>query len=768
TTVTVNTPPTVSATQSQTVCAGTKVTLSGSGASTYAWDNGISNGVEFTATETKTYTVTGTDANGCTNTATTTVTVNTPPTVSATQSQTVCAGTKVTLSGSGASTYAWDNGISNGVEFTATETKTYTVTGTDANGCTNTATTTVTVNTPPTVSATQSQTVCAGTKVTLSGSGASTYAWDNDISNGVEFTATETKTYTVTGTDANGCTNTATTTVTVNTPPTVSATQSQTVCAGTKVTLWGSGASTYAWDNGISNGVEFTATETKTYTVTGTDANGCTNTATTTVTVNTPPTVSVNSTTICAGGQTTLTANGASSYSWSNSASGASINVSPGSTTTYTVTGTSNGCTGTAVAKVTVNPVPSVSVSRASFTVCTNNSISLSLAGASPANGTWSIVSGGGSINGGNYIAGGSSENVTLRYEYSNGSCSNATTITINVSNCQVLCTYTQGYYGNTGGMSCNGIDPETGNSLGQSTTLERLKSAFNNAGVSEVTFGDRSKGKFFIFRSSDVASTSSNIFKMLPGGGTPTSLNANANGWTSTASGDSKSPVNNKGKIVNNLLSQTITLWLNIQTSSRLGSWTLPKSFKTVKPDCGTTKIDGLSATTTTVTPSLVGYSVNDLLKLANRALGGALGGNDPSLNDIFTTVDQINNAFDQCRYLVSQEAPSTYKTASLTEETMFRTVTENTEIVSTVVAYPNPFVSKVSFLIKAKLNGRATLGLYNISGLKIADLFDGEMTENQEQQVEYTVPSGSGVQTYIYMFQQAGQIVRGKIVGE
>ncbi|MHA8056961.1 hypothetical protein VR611_13540, partial [Aquirufa nivalisilvae] len=95
-------------------------------------------------------------------------TVNTPPTVSATQSQTVCAGTKVTLSGSGASTYAWDNGISNGVEFTATETKTYTVTGTDANGCTNTATTTVTVNTPPTVSATQSQTVCAGTKVTLS------------------------------------------------------------------------------------------------------------------------------------------------------------------------------------------------------------------------------------------------------------------------------------------------------------------------------------------------------------------------------------------------------------------------------------------------------------------------------------------------------------------------------------------------------------------------------------------------------------------------
>ncbi|WP_164969679.1 hypothetical protein, partial [Aquirufa rosea] len=84
-----------------------------------------------------------------------------------------CAGAKVTLSGSGASSYAWNNGITNGTEFTATETKTYTVTGTDANGCTNTATSIVTVNTLPTVTATQNQTVCAGAKVTLSGSGAS-------------------------------------------------------------------------------------------------------------------------------------------------------------------------------------------------------------------------------------------------------------------------------------------------------------------------------------------------------------------------------------------------------------------------------------------------------------------------------------------------------------------------------------------------------------------------------------------------------------------
>jgi hypothetical protein len=51
-----------------TVCAGTPVTLSGSGASTYTWNNGVSNGVAFTPTATTTYTVTGTNANGCVNT----------------------------------------------------------------------------------------------------------------------------------------------------------------------------------------------------------------------------------------------------------------------------------------------------------------------------------------------------------------------------------------------------------------------------------------------------------------------------------------------------------------------------------------------------------------------------------------------------------------------------------------------------------------------------------------------------------------------------
>lgn len=60
--------PTVSAGSDQIVCSGTAVTLSGSGAVNYSWDNGVTNGVSFTPTTNNTYTVTGTDANGCSNT----------------------------------------------------------------------------------------------------------------------------------------------------------------------------------------------------------------------------------------------------------------------------------------------------------------------------------------------------------------------------------------------------------------------------------------------------------------------------------------------------------------------------------------------------------------------------------------------------------------------------------------------------------------------------------------------------------------------------
>ena len=372
-TVTVNTLPVVSAGQAQTLCAGTSATLNGSGASTYIWNNGVTNGVAFTPQATQTYTVTGTDANGCQNTAQVTISVNTLPLVTAGPAQTLCAGATATLNGAGASTYTWNNNIPNGVAFTPLATQTYTVTGTDANGCQNTAQVNVTVNALPVVSAGQSQSVCTGASATLNGSGASTYSWNNNVTNAVAFTPAVTQTYTVTGTDANGCQNTAQVTITVNSLPVVSAGQAQTLCAGTSVTLNGSGASTYTWNNNVTNGVAFTPQATQTYTVTGTGANGCQNTAQVTITVNLLPTVNAGSAqNVCPGVQVILTASGASTYVWDNNISNGQA-FTPNVSGIYTVIGTDlNGCNDTAQVSVNIFPAPVVSLGNDTL-VCEYN-----------------------------------------------------------------------------------------------------------------------------------------------------------------------------------------------------------------------------------------------------------------------------------------------------------------------------------------------------------------------------------------------------------
>jgi gliding motility-associated-like protein len=61
----------------------------------------------------------------------------------------VCIGNNATLNGGGAVSYTWSGGVTNGTAFAPTTTTTYTVTGTDANGCVNTATKLITVNALP-------------------------------------------------------------------------------------------------------------------------------------------------------------------------------------------------------------------------------------------------------------------------------------------------------------------------------------------------------------------------------------------------------------------------------------------------------------------------------------------------------------------------------------------------------------------------------------------------------------------------------------------
>lgn len=201
------------------------------------------------------YSLTVTDQNNCTASSTIPVTNYGLPTIVATPTKaTVCSGetTSVTASGGATSKYVWNtSAITDAITVNPTINPTnYYVTGTDANGCTNSGSTFITVNPIPTVIATASKgTICLKDPVTISASGATSYAWSSTTPavTGASSTITPTGTtsYIVTGTQA-GCYGTASVSVLVNALPTVTGV-APTVCSGQPAKLVGQGASTYVW-----------------------------------------------------------------------------------------------------------------------------------------------------------------------------------------------------------------------------------------------------------------------------------------------------------------------------------------------------------------------------------------------------------------------------------------------------------------------------------------------------------------------------------------
>jgi gliding motility-associated-like protein len=116
----VNPLPVISAGNPQTVCVGQQVTLSGSGAGsggTYSWDNGVQNGLPFMVNSTQTYTLTGTDANGCVGQSQ--VIITGLPLPDAIFSPDVTTGAipltvNFTNTSTNATSYSWDFGNNNG------------------------------------------------------------------------------------------------------------------------------------------------------------------------------------------------------------------------------------------------------------------------------------------------------------------------------------------------------------------------------------------------------------------------------------------------------------------------------------------------------------------------------------------------------------------------------------------------------------------------------------------------------------------------------
>ncbi len=384
------------------LCTGQTTTLTAGGATTYTWSANAGGGntspVSVTPGATDTYTVTGTDNNGCINSQTVTVNVGSGAVIgiSAT-SNTVCVGQSITLNGSGAANYTWTPGGQTTGTITVNPgggSTTYTLTGDNGGGCIGSETVTISGIANPTVTpSASSSAICSTGSTTLTASGATNYTWMPGGSTTTPITVNPgtTQTYTLTG-ETNGCTSNSTITINVTATPTVTANASGgTICAGQSVVLTGGGAGTYTWlPGGSTNGtVTVTPGGSTTYTLTG--ANGtCTASATASVTVTPLPvlTATTSAASICSGSPTgvVLTGGGATTYTWSTNAGGvntSTASVNPGATDTYTVTGTTNGCTNSAQVSVTVVPTPTLSVSATTTAICAGQSTNINAGGAS-------------------------------------------------------------------------------------------------------------------------------------------------------------------------------------------------------------------------------------------------------------------------------------------------------------------------------------------------------------------------------------------------
>ncbi|MCF8408470.1 MAG: choice-of-anchor I family protein [Crocinitomicaceae bacterium] len=365
--------PNVSAGQDQTVCGGTTVSLTASGANSYSWNNGATGStltiLAGNTTSSINYIVTGLDnTTGCTKKDTVVIQVNGLPLINAGTDFQVCSNDTVTLSATGGTSYVWNNGIINNQAFVLSNTSTFNVTGSDANGCINSDEITVIVNQSPQLNVGNDITVClnnAPVQLTaISNEGGLTYSWSTGAST-QQISVNSSSVYSATVTNSFGCSSSDSVEVIVNELPSLNLGQDQSVCSDElPATLNAQSTSTglvYNWSTN-QNTQQIQVSLTGTYSVSVIDQNGCESTDEVAVQVLNSPNVNAGQDiTVCANEfPVTLNATGnGSQVEWSTGAQTPFTTVNGAGT--YTVTTTAqNGCQASDDVVVTSDPCASL------------------------------------------------------------------------------------------------------------------------------------------------------------------------------------------------------------------------------------------------------------------------------------------------------------------------------------------------------------------------------------------------------------------------
>jgi hypothetical protein len=417
-------------------------------------------------------------------------------------------------------------------------------------------------------------------------------------------------------------------------------------------------------------------------------------------------------------------------------------------------------CTGnTDNTTVTAKPLPTASISKGART-CTGGIAQVSLTATTNGSVVWS-TNGDGSFSsltattttytpGNNDNANG----VTITLTTSLNGCTNSATTKLDPGNCGPLYTYTYC----SAASSCIPIGKSKGRLALIKYALDDLDGIINNAGT--LYLGKPGASFTAKFANAD------SLMKITPSNGAAGKLAADYDVDPGTAT--PVPPLNKNGKIKNGLLYQTIILDLNehLQANSLANFILKPGYLTTQQGDastCPITKvvscsknssaISSLTLTTNTTLMNLLnGQTVDSLVRMASKALGGTLPAG-VTYADISNAEDVINNSFNGGRFFLGY-----YNTAQSCSTLSAFTIASATAAPGlvrelTVKAYPNPYQDKVNFLFTSPVSGKAVLEAYDLTGKKLAVIYTGNVQAGIEQSVIYNVAPGNRV-PIIYRF--------------
>ncbi len=335
-----------------------------------------------------------------------------------------------------------------------------------------------------------------------------------------------------------------------------------------------------------------------------------------------------------------------------------------------------------------------------------------------------------------------------------------------------LICTYTQGFYGNAGGIACTEEGSFTSLQLIQ-RSLDNMDGVIDNIGSMYIGLAGNSFTVSY--------TNANNLIGLLPGGGDISVLMADYNYMNV--------PLNKQNRIKNGLLAQTIVLGLNLNmhtdASNSVGNFVLEggKYLVTVKRAASSTCEDPLMADCAIELNAMKSWMIPAnvvdalpapkdvwaLYKLASDALGGAVLPVGVSLNDIHMTVDRINNAFDNCRYFlrwsdVNEVCPIPIIEPVISSEPSIETRVAEVNTVGFEV-YPVPFENEITIKYKFDYNSFVRIEMYDSSGNVILSKVDNDGYLNKEIQLYLNMNIGKE-QMYIVRLTTDRESVVKKII--